>query len=139
MQDSRKYSVAKFDFDEDLPGGGQFYCAETARHFVSRRDGVTGVAATPPHASAAGVLLIQTIATGSQVNAVSLEAHKKTKAYKKRCRELKKTPYSQEEADRAAGLMKEVLPPLRLSRPSALAAAAGDAGGGGAAATMAVE
>jgi len=21
-------------FDEDLPGGGQFYCAETGRHFV---------------------------------------------------------------------------------------------------------
>ena len=26
-------------------------------------------------------------------------------------KELKQTPYSQEEADRAAGLMKEVLPP----------------------------
>ena len=27
----------KFDFDEDLPGGGQFYCQETARHFIDAK------------------------------------------------------------------------------------------------------
>ena len=59
VQDSRKYSIKNFEFDELLPGGGRFYCPETARHFI---------------------------------NATALEAHKKTKEYKKRCRELKKTP-----------------------------------------------
>ena len=60
VQDSRKYSIKNFEFDELLPGGGRFYCPETARHFI---------------------------------NATALEAHKKTKEYKKRCRELQKTPY----------------------------------------------
>ena len=78
VQDSRKYSIKNFEFDEDLPGGGRFYCPQTARHFIS---------------------------------AAALAAHMKTKEYKKRVKELKQTPYSQEEADRAAGLMKEVLPP----------------------------
>lgn len=25
------------DYDDDLPGGGQFYCAETGKHFISAR------------------------------------------------------------------------------------------------------
>jgi hypothetical protein len=27
----------KFDFDDDLPGGGQFYCVETGRHFATQK------------------------------------------------------------------------------------------------------
>ena len=94
VQDSRKYSIKNFEFDELLPGGGRFYCPETARHFI---------------------------------NANALAAHKKTKEYKKRCRELKKTPYSQEEADRAAGLMKETYKPIdreALAKKAATAEAA---------------
>lgn len=91
VQDSRKYSIKNFEFDELLPGGGRFYCPETARHFI---------------------------------NANALAAHKKTKEYKKRCRELKKTPYSQEEADRAAGLMKETYTPIDREALAKKAAAA---------------
>ena len=79
VQDARGYSVTKLadvtaQYDEELPGGGQFYSQETSTHFVSAR---------------------------------ALADHKKTKAYKKRCKELKKAPYSHEEADAAAGLMRE--------------------------------
>ena len=97
VQDSRKYSIKNFEFDEDLPGGGRFYCPQTARHFIS---------------------------------AAALAAHMKTKEYKKRVKELKQTPYSQEEADRAAGLMKEVLPPAHGGKFAAAApsAAADDDG-----------
>ena len=35
VQDSRKYSIKNFEFDELLPGGGRFYCPETARHFIN--------------------------------------------------------------------------------------------------------
>lgn len=34
VQDELASGGLKFDFDEDLPGGGQFYCQETARHFM---------------------------------------------------------------------------------------------------------
>ena len=27
----------KFEYDDELPGGGQFYCAETAKHFISAK------------------------------------------------------------------------------------------------------
>jgi len=27
----------KFEFDDELPGGGQFYCAETGKHFISAK------------------------------------------------------------------------------------------------------
>ena len=94
VQDSRKYSIKNFEFDELLPGGGRFYCPETARHFI---------------------------------NANALAAHKKTKEYKRRCRELKKTPYSQEEADRAAGLMKETYKPIDRQALAKKAAAAEEA------------
>lgn len=86
IQDSRKYSVEKListtglpDFDEDLPGGGRFYCAETARHFISQ---------------------------------AALDGHKKTKMFKKRCKELKIKPYTQEDADRAGGITKETYAPI---------------------------
>lgn len=67
-----------FDYDDDLPGGGQFYCVETARHFA---------------------------------DAKALADHKKTKAYKRRIKELKEEKYSQDVADWAAGMTKEKLPP----------------------------
>ena len=83
-----------------LPGGGRFYCQETAKHFI---------------------------------NATALADHKKTKAFKKRCKELKKTPYSQAEADAAAGLMKEEHKPIdrEALAAKAAAAAAASAGAGG--------
>lgn len=65
-------------YDDELPGGGQFYCAETARHFI---------------------------------DAKALADHKKTKFYKRRCRELKQEKYTQETAELAAGKTKEKLPP----------------------------
>lgn len=71
-------SRTKFDYDEDLPGGGQFYCAETGKHFV---------------------------------DAKALEDHKKSRYYKKRCKELKEEKYTQASAEWAAGMTKEVLPP----------------------------
>ena len=27
----------KFDYDDDLPGGGQFYCVETGQHFIDAK------------------------------------------------------------------------------------------------------
>ena len=65
-------------YDDELPGGGQFYCPETARHFI---------------------------------DAKALADHKKTKFYKRRCRELKQEKYTQQTADWAAGKTKETLPP----------------------------
>ena len=44
-------------------------------------------------------------------DAHALAEHKKTKGYKKRCKLLKKQQYTQEEADRAAGLGKEAYVP----------------------------
>ncbi|KAJ1632190.1 zinc finger domain protein [Pavlovales sp. CCMP2436] len=60
----------KRPIDPDLPGLGQFYSAETDRHFISQE---------------------------------ALDAHKRTKPYKKRAKELLKTPYGHLEADFAAG------------------------------------
>lgn len=72
---------SKVEYDEDLPGGGQFYCVETGRHFTDQG---------------------------------ALDAHKKTRFYKKRVKELKEeTQYTQNEAEWAAGMTKELLPRLR--------------------------
>ena len=40
MDDPKALAVAKkrAAFDPDLPGGGQFYCVETGRHFASAHD-----------------------------------------------------------------------------------------------------
>lgn len=56
--------------DPDLPGLGQYYCAETDRHFISQD---------------------------------ALDAHMRSKAFKKRRKELEKEPFSQLEAELAAG------------------------------------
>lgn len=68
-------------YDDELPGGGQFYCVETGRHFI---------------------------------DAKALADHKKTKFYKRRCRELKDEKYTQDQADLAAGKTKEKLPPAHV-------------------------
>jgi bud site selection protein 20 len=69
---------ASIPYDDDLPGGGQFFCVETGQHFI---------------------------------NAKALSDHKKTKYYKRRIKELKKKDkYTQDVADWAAGMTKEVLP-----------------------------
>mmetsp|Transcript_9020 Transcript_9020/g.10480 ORF Transcript_9020/g.10480 Transcript_9020/m.10480 type:complete len:123 (-) Transcript_9020:177-545(-) len=67
-----------FAYDDELPGGGQFYCVETGKHFI---------------------------------DADSLARHKKTKYYKKRCKELKEEKYTQATAEWASGMTKELLPP----------------------------
>jgi bud site selection protein 20 len=44
-------------------------------------------------------------------DAKALEDHKKSRYYKRRCKELKEEKYTQEEAERAGGMTKEILPP----------------------------
>lgn len=68
----------KFEYDDELPGGGQFFCVETGKHFA---------------------------------DAKALADHKKTRYYKKRCKELKEEKYTQGTAEAAAGMTKEKLPP----------------------------
>lgn len=68
----------KFEYDDELPGGGQFFCVETGKHFA---------------------------------DAKALADHKKLRYYKRRCKELKEEKYTQAEAERAAGMTKEILPP----------------------------
>lgn len=68
----------KFEYDDELPGGGQFFCVETGKHFA---------------------------------DAKSLADHKKSRYYKRRCKELKDEKYSQDVAEMAAGMTKETLPP----------------------------
>ena len=68
----------KFEYDDELPGGGQFFCVETGKHFA---------------------------------DAKALADHKKSRYYKRRCKELKEEKYTQDEAERAAGMTKEKLPP----------------------------
>jgi bud site selection protein 20 len=68
----------QFKYDDDLPGGGQFYCIESAMHFTDAR---------------------------------ALADHKKSRYYKRRCNDLKEEKYTQDSAELAAGMTKEVLPP----------------------------
>lgn len=73
----------KIEYDEDLPGGGQFYCVETGRYFQTQH---------------------------------ALDAHKKTKFYKRRLKVLRnEKQYTQDEANLGAGITKEVLPPAHQS------------------------
>ncbi len=67
-----------FEYDDELPGGGQFYCVETGKHFA---------------------------------DAKALADHKKSRYYKRRCKELKEEKYSQDVAEWAGGMTKEILPP----------------------------
>ena len=70
--------VDAFEYDDELPGGGQFFCIETMKHFA---------------------------------DAKGLADHKKSRYYKRRCKDLKEEKYTQEEAERASGMTKEKLPP----------------------------
>uniref|UniRef100_A0A6U5JA28 C2H2-type domain-containing protein n=1 Tax=Corethron hystrix TaxID=216773 RepID=A0A6U5JA28_9STRA len=75
----------QFEYDDDLPGGGQFYCMETGKHFV---------------------------------DAKALADHKKSRYYKRRVKDLKEEKYTQETADWAGGLTKEILPPAHGGKKS---------------------
>jgi len=70
--------AGKFEYDDELPGGGQFYCVETGKHFADSK---------------------------------ALADHKKSRYYKRRCKELKEEKYTQSTAEMAAGMTKEKLPP----------------------------
>jgi bud site selection protein 20 len=72
-----------FQYDDELPGGGQFYCKETGKHFI---------------------------------DAKALEDHKKSRAYKRRVKDLKEEKYTKETAEWAAGRTKERLPPAHPAR-----------------------
>lgn len=72
-----------FQYDDELPGGGQFYAIETGKHFI---------------------------------DAKALADHKKTRAYKKRVKEVKDERYSHASADWASGMVKEVLPPAHAKK-----------------------
>mmetsp|Transcript_6265 Transcript_6265/g.7941 ORF Transcript_6265/g.7941 Transcript_6265/m.7941 type:complete len:122 (-) Transcript_6265:236-601(-) len=67
-----------FEYDDELPGGGQFYCVETGKHFT---------------------------------DAKGLSDHKKSRYYKRRCKELKEEKYTQDVSDWASGMTREKLPP----------------------------
>jgi len=72
-----------FKYDDELPGGGQFYCVESAKHFI---------------------------------DAKALADHKKTRYYKKRCKELKEEQYNQGMSEWAGGMTKEKLPPAHTPK-----------------------
>mmetsp|Transcript_17758 Transcript_17758/g.27436 ORF Transcript_17758/g.27436 Transcript_17758/m.27436 type:complete len:125 (+) Transcript_17758:169-543(+) len=71
-------AATEFKFDDELPGGGQFYCMETGKHFT---------------------------------DAKALADHKKSRYYKRRCKDIKEEKYTQGMAEWAAGMTKEKLPP----------------------------
>jgi bud site selection protein 20 len=75
----------KFEYDDELPGGGQFFAIETGMHFI---------------------------------DAKALADHKKSRYYKRRCKDLKEEKYTQEEAERASGMTKEKLPPAHPKEES---------------------
>ena len=73
----------QFDYDDELPGGGQFYCVETGKHFT---------------------------------DAKALADHKKSRYYKRRCKEVKEEKYNQDVAEWAGGMTKEKLPPAHSNK-----------------------
>ena len=36
QDDLKKAPALEFEYDEDLPGGGQYYCTECGRHFTDQ-------------------------------------------------------------------------------------------------------
>lgn len=78
-------SLSAKTYDDELPGGGQFYVWETDSHFIDEE---------------------------------AMNNHKKTREYKRRVKQLQEEQYNQDYAERAAGMSKEVLPPVGgRSRP----------------------
>ncbi|KAJ8598782.1 hypothetical protein CTAYLR_010181 [Chrysophaeum taylorii] len=81
IYDDVEKAATSVEYDDELPGGGQFYCVETGRHFVDEN---------------------------------ALEAHKKTRFYKRRVKELaEERQYTQQIAEWAAGMTREELPRVR--------------------------
>mmetsp|Transcript_14654 Transcript_14654/g.31863 ORF Transcript_14654/g.31863 Transcript_14654/m.31863 type:complete len:127 (+) Transcript_14654:203-583(+) len=76
----------KFEYDDELSGGGQFFCVETGKHFA---------------------------------DAKALADHKKSRYYKRRCKELKEEKYTQAVSEAAAGMTKEKLPPAHGEKKAA--------------------
>jgi len=66
------------EIDNDLPGGGQFYCIHCAKHCIDDK---------------------------------ALMDHLKSKIHKRRLRLLKEKPYTQEEAEMAAGMGSYTISP----------------------------
>ena len=101
--DKNLTSLQQVDFDEDLPGGGQFYVWETNRHFADER-------------SMKEVRRRQNVSRRRAPNseytltrfACRLLQHKRTREYKRRVKQLKEEKY---DPDWAAGITKEKLPP----------------------------
>ena len=85
IEKAERTGTSHVEYDDDLPGGGQFYCIETGKHFA---------------------------------DANALAAHKKSRYYKRRCKELKEEKYTQEMAEWAAGMTKERLPPAHAKPKS---------------------
>jgi len=71
------------EYDDEFPGGGQFYCVETGKHFI---------------------------------DAKALADHKKSRYYKRRVKELKEEKYTQQTAEWASGMTKEMLPPAHSKK-----------------------
>ena len=76
----------QFQYDDELPGGGQFYCVETGKHFT---------------------------------DATALADHKKSRYYKRRCKEVKEEKYNQSVSDWASGKTTEKLPPAHPPKKGA--------------------
>jgi bud site selection protein 20 len=70
-------------YDDELPGGGQFFCVETGKYCTDVK---------------------------------ALADHKKSRYYKRRCKELKEEKYTQDVADWAGGMTKEKLPPAHCRK-----------------------
>ena len=75
-------AAAVVPYDPDLPGGGRFYCPETARHFESQH---------------------------------ALDQHMLSKQFKNQVKRLKMGAYTQDHAESARGVTKEILPPVSAS------------------------
>mgnify|MGYP001809332790 CR=1 FL=1 len=82
-----EFGEQTIEYDDDLPGGGQFYCVATGKHFADQK---------------------------------GLDDHKKSRAYKRRIKELKEEKkYSQQDAEVAAGMSVEILPKMADVRKAA--------------------
>lgn len=97
-----------FGFDDDLPGGGQFYCVETGQHFIDLG---------------------------------ALNAHKKSRFYRRRLKEIKEEQYTQRLSEMASGKTVERLPPAHpeLANKKRIGARAAEAAASGFAAAAAAE
>jgi len=130
--------AAPIPYDDDLPGGGQFFCEETGKHFCDQRaldDHKKPRAARLPRRASRESRLVpkRRLPRGAPRQgwrprrASRQPAHlvpRRSRAYKRRVKELKEiAPYTQRDAELAAGMTVEVLPSAREARAKAAAAA----------------